>query len=262
MDEFKKYLRFPDIETATEFTSVLEKHDIPFELDDVSARFQLVQSTVNIESPFILKIRDEDVDSAGKLFESEIDEEVKNIAPDHYLYTFSDKDILDVIANQSDWTKVEIKLAMQIARERKLDLSAESIKSAKKVTPPKRNLTVTMEDKAKYKVYNNILLALLGIYIAIQLFNGTYTAIQHGLIKSSIFYYAYALVNIYLFYNIAQYHRVYGLAVMIYAAFLTSELLKAHSAESFIVSLILDGMVLALSIFLSTKLFPKIQVNS
>ncbi len=135
MDEFKEYLRFPEIEKATEYTTVLEKHNIPFQLDDSSKRAKII--SVAIDDPwsdqYILKLRESDIERAEKAFNEELDNEVKLITHEHYLYSFADKDILDVIANQVDWTKEEVKLAMKIANERKLDLTATSIKSAKKV---------------------------------------------------------------------------------------------------------------------------------
>ena len=147
MSEFKEYLKFSDMEKATEYTSVLEKHNIPFEIDDVSMRFKLTSNHNSWENQFILKIKDSDIEKTQELFETEIDKEVKNITPDHYLYTFADEDILDVIANQNEWTKSEVKLALKIANERNIELSAQSIKSAKKLpeTKPKEIATNTLE---------------------------------------------------------------------------------------------------------------------
>lgn len=147
MDEFKEYLRFPEIEKATEYTSVLEKHNIPFQLDDSSKRAKII--SVAIDDPwsdqYILKLREADIERAEKAFNEELENEVKQITDEHYLYSFADKDILDIIANQNDWTKEEVKLALKIAKDRNLDLSAQSIKSAKKVGPenPVKKLNIS-----------------------------------------------------------------------------------------------------------------------
>ena len=150
MNEFKEYLRFTDVEKATEYTSVLDKHNIPFELDDASMRFSLVSTNDPWESQFILKIKDEDIEKVEKVFESEIAKEVKELPPDHYLYTFTDKDILDIIANQNDWTKAEVKLALEIAKQRNIELSAVSIKSAKKVKEETLRLRSTIKSTASW----------------------------------------------------------------------------------------------------------------
>jgi hypothetical protein len=46
---------------------------------------------------------------------------------DHYLYTFSDKDIIDVIVNQEDWTAEEVLIAQQISKQRNLQFKAEEV---------------------------------------------------------------------------------------------------------------------------------------
>ncbi len=150
MDEFKEYLRFPEIEKATEYTSVLDKHNIPYELDDASMRFSLVSTKDPWESQFILKIKESDVERAEKAFNEELDNEVKKITDEHYLYSFADKDILDVIANQNDWTKEEVKLALKIAKDRNIALTAQSIKSAKKVKEETPRLRSTIKTTASW----------------------------------------------------------------------------------------------------------------
>jgi hypothetical protein len=150
MDNFKEYLRFPDIQKATEYTSVLDKHNIPYQLDDSSKRMKII--SVAIDDPwsdqYILKLMESDFENAEKVFNEELDNEVKQVTHEHYLYSFADKDIIDVIANQSDWTKEEVKLAMKIANERKLDLSAQSIKGAKIIKEEKPQLKSTIKTAA------------------------------------------------------------------------------------------------------------------
>lgn len=131
MDEFIEYLRFPEIEKAREYTSVLEKHNIPFYLDDVSMRFKLVSNNNPWENQFILKLKESDIERAEKALNEELDNEVKLTTHEHYMFSFADNDILNVIANQNEWTREEVKLAMKIANERNLDLSAQSIRSNK-----------------------------------------------------------------------------------------------------------------------------------
>ena len=152
MDEFKEYLRFPEIEKATEYTSVLDKHNIPYQLDDSSKRTKII--SIAIDDPwsdqYILKLRESDIEKAEAAFNIELDNEVKFITHEHYLYSFADKDILDIIANQTEWTKEEVKLALKIANERKLDLSAQSIKSVKKVKEEIPQLRTTIQNTAHW----------------------------------------------------------------------------------------------------------------
>src|SRR6476619_1700695 len=98
MSEFKEYLRFPEIEKATEYTSVLEKYNIPYELDDSSKRAKII--SIAVDDPwsdqYILKLRESDIERAEFAFNEELDNEIKLITNEHYLYSFADKDIIDV----------------------------------------------------------------------------------------------------------------------------------------------------------------------
>ncbi|MCF8298772.1 MAG: hypothetical protein K9J13_14585 [Saprospiraceae bacterium] len=51
---------------------------------------------------------------------------------DHYLYTFSDADIVDIIANPDEWNNLEVEIANKIIKDRKIELSAEIILKAKR----------------------------------------------------------------------------------------------------------------------------------
>jgi len=57
-----------------------------------------------------------------------VKQDIEEIAENHYLYTFSDKDIIEVIANPSDWTKEEQSIANQIIKKRGLVVTMEAIR--------------------------------------------------------------------------------------------------------------------------------------
>ncbi|MDR0811563.1 MAG: hypothetical protein LBN23_04760 [Paludibacter sp.] len=58
-------------------------------------------------------------------------EVVDNENYEHFLYSFSDDDIVDVIANPDDWTETEIVLANNIAQRRRIELNADKIRTAR-----------------------------------------------------------------------------------------------------------------------------------
>jgi hypothetical protein len=132
MKEFKEFTRFPDIETAKAYTTLLEEHNIPFVLDDTSLRFKLVSTDNPYDNQLILKIKEEDRSKVESLFDTEIESEPNDISPEHYLNTFDDKGIVDIIANQNEWSKTEVNIALNIAKERNLDLSFDSLAKSKK----------------------------------------------------------------------------------------------------------------------------------
>jgi len=128
MDRFIDYQSFPELEQASGLIAILDSNNIPYEIDDSAARFQLVVSTNSPLNQVIVKIREIDIEKANFLQGDKPD--IQN--EDHYLYTFSDKDIIDVVANPSDWSTDEYVIAQKIFKQRNLKASAEEIKAARK----------------------------------------------------------------------------------------------------------------------------------
>lgn len=145
MNKFQEYSKFPDLESALEYTQILEENNIPFQLDDSAMRFKVDPSYDTWDKNYILRLQESDIERAEKLFNQKIKLEVSEIADDHYLYSFADKDILEIIANQSEWTKAEVALALKIANERQIELSAEKIKGAKKKKETESESRLTIE---------------------------------------------------------------------------------------------------------------------
>lgn len=131
MKEFKEFTRFPDLEIAKEYTSLLEENNIQFILDDTSLRFKLVSTDNPYDNQLILKIKDEDRNIVEKLFDTIFVSEHNDISPEHYLNTFDDKGIVDIIGNQDEWSKTEVNIALNIAKERNIDLSTDNLEKAK-----------------------------------------------------------------------------------------------------------------------------------
>lgn len=127
MDNFIEFQSFPNIELASDLIEIFDKNEIPYQIDDSASRFQLVSSTNSPLNLVIIMIREQDLEKVNNL----LSEKVENIDDSHYLFTFSDKDIVDVIANPNDWTIEEQNIAKQIIKRRGLNVSAEDIRKAR-----------------------------------------------------------------------------------------------------------------------------------
>lgn len=148
MNKFIEYLKFPDFDIALEYTRILEENGIPFELDDSAMRFNVHASYETWDKNYILRLHESDIERAEKLFDQQLKKEVQEITEEHYLYSFADKDILEIIANQNEWSKTEVALALKIAKERQIELTAEKIKGAKKKNESKSESRLTIEKTA------------------------------------------------------------------------------------------------------------------
>jgi len=157
MDKFIEYQTFPEIEIASEIIEILKRNDIPYQIDDSASRFQVVGFGDTSINKIALQIRESDIDKVNLLISEKQTEE------DHYLYTFSDTDIIDVIANPNEWTSQEYSIAQQIFKQRNLIVSADDIKSARKQKMTEK-ITQTLTIDKFYK-------SISGWYNAIGIFS-------------------------------------------------------------------------------------------
>jgi len=133
MDNYIEFQRFPDLNSAYELIDILEANRIPYQVDDSATRFDIANASTNpMENQVIVRIRETDFETVNQLFAKNTSQADENSGVDHYLYTFSDNDIIDVIANPEEWTELEVKIANEIFKQRGLKPTAELIKSVRK----------------------------------------------------------------------------------------------------------------------------------
>ena len=129
MEEFIEYQRFSTLDDATLLIDLLDVNQIPFKIDDSAMRFDMAATSINpLESGIVVLVRVIDKDKVDTLNQKGSEALVN----DHYMYTLSDKDIIDAVVNPDDWTKEEHILAQEIFKQRKLQPTAEFIKSTRK----------------------------------------------------------------------------------------------------------------------------------
>ncbi len=126
MEKYLLLKKYADTISAEEEATVLKEHSIPYIIEDKSLQFRFDKDGYDL---IHLKVSEDDF-SKSKLLLNEYDEKkISELGKSHYLYTFSDKDIIDITANPEDWTNAEIKLAKQIITERQLNITEDSIQN-------------------------------------------------------------------------------------------------------------------------------------
>ena len=77
----------------------------------------------------------------------------EEIAENHYLFSFSDTDIIDVVANPTDWTKEEQYIANQIIKHRGLIITPEDIQTARNKKTEQEVSEKISEKKSPNRMY-------------------------------------------------------------------------------------------------------------
>ncbi|RSK48246.1 hypothetical protein [Hymenobacter rigui] len=123
MSEFQSYQRFPNVEVAQPLLQLLHQHGILYEtlLDQPRIDPSFAFNPTN--SYFVVKVRPADVEAVRAL-EMAADEELTATAPaDHYLFRFTDEELLDVLLKADEWSSFDVALARRILRQRGQEVS-------------------------------------------------------------------------------------------------------------------------------------------
>ena len=123
MSEFQSYQRFPNVEVAQPLLQLLHQHAIPYEtlLDQPRIDPSFAFNPTN--SYFVVQVRPTDMEAVRAL-ERAIDEELTATAPaDHYLFRFTEEELLDVLLKPDEWNSFDVALARRILHQRGQEVS-------------------------------------------------------------------------------------------------------------------------------------------
>ncbi|GAB3288863.1 hypothetical protein [Hymenobacter tenuis] len=123
MSEFQTYQRFPNVEVAQPLLQLLHEHGIEYETKLDQPRIDPSFAFNPTNSYFLVKLRPADFEAARAL-ERTTDEQLSADAPtDHYLFSFSDDELLDILLKADEWSSFDVALARRILHQRGQEVS-------------------------------------------------------------------------------------------------------------------------------------------
>jgi hypothetical protein len=125
------FRRFNSIEEAQELMDVLKAHHIACELEDTSA-FDVTFSGNTLNKEYRVKLQQSDFEPAEELLLNQPHVSADQLPSDHYLLSFSDDELLEIVTKPDEWSAADYKLALQLLKEHGKEFSADSIKALKK----------------------------------------------------------------------------------------------------------------------------------
>lgn len=172
MSDFKTYMSLTDVESASEITAILEKSKIPFKIEDTGKNFDASFSMNKSDKSIMIFLNPSDFENANKIIDNELTLDESQVNKDHFLYSFSNEELLDVIKNAEEWHPLDVKLAKTILKNRDFNLSEEilseiKISKEKELREPDKN-DITLIITGYFFAF---LGGLIGFFIAFHLMN-------------------------------------------------------------------------------------------
>ena len=130
-EDFYVFQKFTDVDIANEFGEELKKNGIEYfiEHNNKSSVGNFEINTIDFD--VAINLRSEDFPKADKVLEDYYKKEAENVANDHYLFEFSDKELHEIISNPFDWGHFDYQLAKKILKDRGEEITEDSIKKIK-----------------------------------------------------------------------------------------------------------------------------------
>ncbi|MFN6943330.1 MAG: hypothetical protein ACK4ND_00170 [Cytophagaceae bacterium] len=109
-------------------------HEIGIEyiLEDNSAAVDITFSANTSQNEVQLKIKQEDFEKANKLLESESEIPLADLDKNHYLFSFSNEELYEILLKKDEWSAFDYKLAQKILAGRGQKITPEELEGLRK----------------------------------------------------------------------------------------------------------------------------------
>jgi hypothetical protein len=133
------YRRFDSWQNAQQFSEILEKVGIVYKLEEYSKNENVLM--FSSEKEFLVKVHQEDFELADKLVLQATEISEMDIDPNHYLFGFSDEELMEILVKPYEWGEIDRMLAPKLLKNRGYDLKKLDIESKKEkyVKPNTKN---------------------------------------------------------------------------------------------------------------------------
>ena len=86
---------------------------------------------INYDREFHVKIRGSEFNRANEILDSQIAQNLSQIGPDYYLYSFSNEELLEIIEKPDEWNNQDIVISKKILQDRGFSISEAEITEKK-----------------------------------------------------------------------------------------------------------------------------------
>jgi hypothetical protein len=130
--QYLTYQKFNDKDNAIYLAGLLKEHDIDVQLEDYTTPFDPSFANNEQTKEFRLKIREEDFEKADGIQLEISGQLLENIDRDYHLFTFSNDELLEILAKSDEWSKFDYLLAWKILAERGKPIDEDRLNKLKR----------------------------------------------------------------------------------------------------------------------------------
>jgi Superfamily I DNA and RNA helicases len=130
-NNFLAFRTFPTLEQAVELAASLNQHGIKTQLGDNIPSFDVSFASNTFQHQYEVQISSSEFDRAEQVLSTEYENLREEVDESHYLYSFSDEELFDVLAKPDEWNKLDYKLAREILGSRGHNIDSARLNALK-----------------------------------------------------------------------------------------------------------------------------------
>lgn len=131
-ENFLTYQKFIDKDAAIELAEILKSNNINYLIEDHSAPFEPTFVNNELTKEYRIKILQKDFSKADSLLLKISMTEIENVDEDHYLFEFSDEELMEILSKSDEWSKFDYLLAQKILKHRGHEVNDKLLQSLRK----------------------------------------------------------------------------------------------------------------------------------
>lgn len=216
--DFRDFQTFASAEAAQPLLAMLARQGIVARTaaDNGQVAFDPSFANNQLTSKFIVKLQLADFERASQLLVDLNQHALSQANPNHYLFSFSDEELFDLLVKPDEWSSFDVALASQLLRQRGRDISADMLQLLRQ----RRVAELAQPDKDhKIWILGGYLLALLGGFFGL-------------LIGYQLYFHRKQLPDGRRLYAYSATDRVHGLRILVLAIIMLLLLVGLRVAQS------------------------------
>ncbi len=131
MDELISYKKFKDLDIANDISEKLKREGVYFEIENEKQYFDPTFANNPMQNDFRIKIEPSNFLKADKILENYYASLLDRIQEDYYLFSFTNKELFEIISKPDEWGDLDYQLAKKILLDRGEEITNEELQNLK-----------------------------------------------------------------------------------------------------------------------------------
>lgn len=124
-EEYLRFKLFSDKETAEDFAGVLQQNGIDHRIEEDAVVFDPSYANNPLSKDYVILLKQPDFRKAALAYDEYFAKQLNDIPEDYYLYSFTNEELLEILAKPDEWGAFDYQLAQALLKQRGAEVSQE-----------------------------------------------------------------------------------------------------------------------------------------